>query len=213
MDAYCYWTLGTKLQWNFNQNPHILIPDNTVKMLSEKWQPYCLSLNVLTLMWYHCSVRKWTLNYRQTSNIRHTSTGKIFDHSDVVGASHVGIAPTTSSLSTWHLASTDFANTTARRDKKHLSFGFCVAYITDLIISHIMSWWPYIRWGWGSVIHITASNMTSPFTKMAFHRRICLMSALVTMIKLNFKHMILAQRQLGTAWLYFTWSKARYQVV
>ena len=39
--------------------------------------------------------------YRQTSNIRRTLPGnKIFDHSDVVGASTVGAAPITSSFST-----------------------------------------------------------------------------------------------------------------
>ena len=39
--------------------------------------------------------------YRQVSNIRHTLAGyKIVDHSDVVGASPVGAAPTTSSFST-----------------------------------------------------------------------------------------------------------------
>ena len=39
--------------------------------------------------------------YRQVSNIRHTLVGnKIADHSDVVGASPVGAAPTTSSFST-----------------------------------------------------------------------------------------------------------------
>ena len=39
--------------------------------------------------------------YRQTSNISQTLTGnKIVDHSDVVGASPVGAAPTTSSFST-----------------------------------------------------------------------------------------------------------------
>ena len=40
-------------------------------------------------------------NYRKTSNIRGTPVGNtIVDHSDVVGASPVGAAPTTSSLST-----------------------------------------------------------------------------------------------------------------
>ena len=39
--------------------------------------------------------------YRQVSNISRTIVGdKIVDHSDVVGASPVGAAPTTSSLST-----------------------------------------------------------------------------------------------------------------
>ena len=45
----------------------------------------------------HCVFFK----YRQVSNIRLTLVGnKIVDHSDVVGASPVGAAPTTSSLST-----------------------------------------------------------------------------------------------------------------
>ena len=44
--------------------------------------------------------------YRQVSNVRRTLVGNwIADHSDVVGASPVGAAPTTSSFSTWHLAS------------------------------------------------------------------------------------------------------------
>ena len=39
--------------------------------------------------------------YRQVSNIRRTLVGnKIVDHSDVVGASPIGAAPTTSSFST-----------------------------------------------------------------------------------------------------------------
>ena len=39
--------------------------------------------------------------YRKTSNISRTLVGnKIVDHSDVVGASPVGAAPTTSSFST-----------------------------------------------------------------------------------------------------------------
>ena len=41
------------------------------------------------------------ITYRKTSNISRTLLGnKIVDNSDVVGASHVGAAPTTSSLST-----------------------------------------------------------------------------------------------------------------
>ena len=40
--------------------------------------------------------------YRQILNMRHTLVGnEIVYHSDVVGASPVGAAPTTSSLSTW----------------------------------------------------------------------------------------------------------------
>ena len=41
------------------------------------------------------------INYRQISNIRRTLVGNIIvDHLDVVGASPVGAAPTTSSFST-----------------------------------------------------------------------------------------------------------------
>ena len=68
--------------------------------------------------------------YRQTSNIRRTlDEVEIVDHSDLVGASPIGAAPTTSSVSTEHLASIDLAKTTARLDKNHLSFGiWCVLY-------------------------------------------------------------------------------------
>ena len=43
----------------------------------------------------------YLLIYRETSNIRRTLVGnEIVDHSDLVGASPVGAAPTTSSFST-----------------------------------------------------------------------------------------------------------------
>ena len=46
-----------------------------------------------------CSFENQT--YRQTSNISHTLVGnKIIEHPDVVGASPVGAAPTTSAFST-----------------------------------------------------------------------------------------------------------------
>ena len=61
--------------------------------------------------------------YRQVSNISRTLVGNwIVDHSDVVGASPVVAAPTTSSFPTEHLASTDWVKTTTRWDEKHLSF-------------------------------------------------------------------------------------------
>ena len=63
-------------------------------------------------------------DYRKISNIRRTLVGyKIVDHSDVVGASPVGAAPTTSSFSTWHVASRDSANTAARQYENLLSVG------------------------------------------------------------------------------------------
>ena len=59
------------------------------------------------LRWAFDSVRRFGKDpiadviYRKTSNIRCTLAGyKIVDHSDVVGASPVGAAPTTSSFST-----------------------------------------------------------------------------------------------------------------
>ena len=68
--------------------------------------------------------------YRQTSNIRRTLVGnKIVDNSDVFGASPVGAASSTSSFSTLHLASVDWAKTTAIRGEKHLSFvAWCDLY-------------------------------------------------------------------------------------
>ena len=46
-------------------------------------------------------VKEASDKYRQVSNISRTLVGnKIVDHSDVVGASPVGAAPTTSSFST-----------------------------------------------------------------------------------------------------------------
>ena len=65
----------------------------------------------------------WTI-WTMSTDISSTLVGnKLVDHSDVVGASPVGTAPTTSSFSTKHLASMDWAKTTARQDKYHWSFG------------------------------------------------------------------------------------------
>ena len=65
---------------------------------------------------------KYISKYPQTFNISHTLVGnKIVDHSDVVETPPVGTAPTTSSFLMKHLASMDWAKTTARRDEKHLS--------------------------------------------------------------------------------------------
>ena len=63
--------------------------------------------------------------YRKISNIKRTLVGnRIADHWDVVGA-----VPTGASFSTEHLASVDWAMTTARRDEIHLSFGiWCALY-------------------------------------------------------------------------------------
>ena len=68
--------------------------------------------------------------YGKTSNIRRTLVGnERVDHWDVVGASPVGAAPTTSSFSTWHLATRDSAKKAARQYKNLLSGGiWCVLY-------------------------------------------------------------------------------------
>ena len=53
---------------------------------------------VMRIFENHCVV---SLNYRRVSNIRRMLVGnKIVDHSEVVGASPVSAAPTTSSFST-----------------------------------------------------------------------------------------------------------------
>ena len=73
--------------------------------------------------------------YHQSSNIRLLWVGnEIVDHSDVVGASPVGAAPTTSSFSTLYLASMDWPKSTARRDDNHLSFQICGAYLRDFTV-------------------------------------------------------------------------------
>ena len=82
--------------------------------------------------------------YRKTSNIRRTLVGnKIVDHSDVVGASPVGAAPTTSSFSTWHLASGDSPKKAARQYENLLSVGiWCVLYQRlDGTFFMSLSWW------------------------------------------------------------------------
>ena len=68
--------------------------------------------------------------YRKISNTRRTLVGnKIVDHSDVVGASPVGAAPTRYSFSTQHLASRYSAKTAARPCESLLSVGiWCALY-------------------------------------------------------------------------------------
>ena len=65
-----------------------------------------------------------SFEYCQISNLSCTLVGnKFIVHSDVVGASPVGALPAASTFSTYHVASVDWAKTTARRDEKQLSFG------------------------------------------------------------------------------------------
>ena len=73
-----------------------------VKRSSAKWRPSCLSLNVLGSHSEASHPESGVkIAYRKVSNIRRTRiSNKIVDHSDEVGASPVGAAPTPSSLST-----------------------------------------------------------------------------------------------------------------
>ena len=131
-----------------------LAPVAVVSLVVETWRLWCLLFRInecgfLWLLkvqrrllfcigeWISMTIRRFkdvewfslSLSiYPQTSNISYTLVGnKIVDHSDVVGAASVGVAPTTSSFLTQHLASMDWAKTTARRDEKHLSLGiWCV---------------------------------------------------------------------------------------
>ena len=81
-----------------------------------------------------------TQNYKISDIICTLSGNKIVDHSDVVGASPVGAAPTTSSFSTWHVAPIYCTKTTARWKEKHLIFWGCGAsYIRDLMVLGILA--------------------------------------------------------------------------
>ena len=63
----------------------------------ELWGVFCEFQVLIVSCACHCQTN---VIYRKASNIRHTLAGnKIVDHSDVVGASPVEAAPTTSSFS------------------------------------------------------------------------------------------------------------------
>ena len=123
-------TLRNKLHWNFNQNTKFSIHENASKYIvckvaailsggdgfmvihAVKWagQAVVVSCSHVgdgpSLAYLkHISLRSISLRisdtHRHISNISHTLVGnKIVYHSDVVGASPVGAAPTTSSFST-----------------------------------------------------------------------------------------------------------------
>ena len=72
--------------------------------------------------------------YRQLSNITRTSVGnKIVDHSDVVEASPVGAAPTTSSFSTWHLATLEMGKDNCKMRRETFKFGDLVRLILKVL--------------------------------------------------------------------------------
>ena len=88
--------------------------------VADHWMGGCVMTGHVFITSYQC----------QPSNISCTLVGnKLVDHSDVVGASPVSAAPTTSACSILHLASMDWAETTARQDEKQLSSGiWCTVY-------------------------------------------------------------------------------------
>ena len=98
-------------------------------MSYKEMESICEVLNADINNW-HSVCLAIIINYRKTSNIRCTLVGNnIVDHSDVVGASPVGAAPTTSSFSAQYLASMEWAKTNVRRGKKYLKFRiWCALY-------------------------------------------------------------------------------------
>ena len=79
------------------------------------------------------------MSYRKISDISHTLVGnKIIDHSDVVGASPVGAAPTTSSFSTW-LQYIEQRQLQAETRNIYV-LGFGVAYIRDFTFYFITNY-------------------------------------------------------------------------
>ena len=81
------WWINDKCQWKFRY------------VFSCEWRWDMVFIE--TISHNKHSITWFIRSYHQISNIRHTFVGnQIVDHSDVVGASPVGAAPTTSSLST-----------------------------------------------------------------------------------------------------------------
>ena len=71
--------------------------------------------------------------YRHVYNIRRTLVGNnILDHSDVVGASPVGAAPTISSFSIWHLAFIGLGKDSCKTRRETFKFGESVPLILEI---------------------------------------------------------------------------------
>ena len=84
--------------WSFSPDPHENHPKAWL-LLQNIGSPLEHITWALSILMCNMCLEFW--NYRKTSNIRRILFGKeIVDHSDVVGASPVGAAPTTSSFST-----------------------------------------------------------------------------------------------------------------
>ena len=103
--------------WHFLHVPSFLDTKmvQIVKSHRRREKAYFLSCKVKLMARSSSAV---VLTYRKVSNIRSTLIcNKIVDHSDGVGASPVGAAPTTSSFSTQHLASRCWWNYTGELSK------------------------------------------------------------------------------------------------
>ena len=125
-----------------------------------------LGINIQTVLKLILNSNKTsTITYCKTSNISHTLVGnKFVDHSDVVGASPVGAAQTTSSFSTKRLASMDWAKITARWDEKHSSLGiWCILYqMFNINTLYIKKWLHHQMETFSAILAVSAGN--SPVT-------------------------------------------------
>ena len=82
--------------------------------------------------WTHLNILSHNSGYRQNCSISCNLAGnKIVDHSAVVGEAP---APTTSSFSTWNLASMDWAKKTAIRDDEKYVLRFGASYVRGLTV-------------------------------------------------------------------------------
>ena len=94
MLAFCYWIMPGAF---IIVNGIFLVWDDTKYSCAVMWHVRFPQLNIKCMQWDPIIYGQYITIYRKTSNIRCTLVGnKIVDHSDVVGASPVGAAPTTS---------------------------------------------------------------------------------------------------------------------
>ena len=117
------------------------------------------------------NLKGYDFTHRKTSSVSCTLVeNRLVDHSDVVGASPVGAAPTTPSFWTERLASTDWARAIARWGENHLSFKiWCVLYCR---------YYGYISYSMiliASTVHCQWDFMPSADTGMTIFRFHCLM--------------------------------------
>ena len=117
------------------------------------------------LLWYEFDNQHQVLQmYHKTSNISCILVGiKIVNHSDVVGASSVGAAPTTSSFSTQHLHKD---NCKMRRE----TFKFCDLVCLILEIWQLMKLNMYPWWLWRQDCDMSTSDRQSPRVTSALDR-------------------------------------------